>query len=80
MITSKEFIKAVFDATAAEFRKAGWTMHSSNIFAVDLSPDAYGCIGLNKAIGRGEGILEINPVVSVGREIGVRTSDITNEA
>ncbi len=66
MTISKQFIKAVFEVATVEFCKAGWTKLKSNVFAVDLSPDAYGCVSLNKAIGRGEGILEINPIVGVG--------------
>ncbi len=66
MKVSIEFIKSVFKVLTVEFREAGWTKHKPNMFAVDLSPDAYGCVGLNKAIGGGEGIVEINPVIGVG--------------
>jgi hypothetical protein len=59
------FIKRVFQLADAEFRKAGWTKRKHG-FSVDLSEDIYGRVGLNKAIGRGNGILEINPIVGVG--------------
>jgi hypothetical protein len=63
---SKDFIKDVFAAATAELQKAGWAKKRPNIFAEDLSDDAYGRVGLNKAIGRGNGVLEINPIVGVG--------------
>ena len=67
MITaSKAFIKKVFDFADAEFRTAGWTKRNLDIFSIDLSQDSYGRVGLNKALGRGNGILEINPIVGVG--------------
>ena len=66
MVTaSKEFIKRVFELANNEFCKVGWTKRKSG-FSADLSEDIYGVIGLNKAIGRGNGILEINPIVGVG--------------
>jgi hypothetical protein len=64
---SKEFITRVLEIAAAEFCKAGWTKRK-NGFSLDLSEDIYGVVGLNKAIGRGNGILEINPVVGVGSQ------------
>jgi hypothetical protein len=66
MAVSKGFIKSVFDVAALEFGMAGWTKRKTNIVSLDLSPEAYGCVGLNKAVGHLEPILEINPVVSVG--------------
>ena len=67
MATASEgFIKGVFELADAEFRKAGWTKRKPDIFSQDLSEDGYGRVGLNKAIGRGNGILEINPIVGVG--------------
>jgi hypothetical protein len=63
---SKGFIKKVFELADVEFRKAGWIKRDSGIFSLDLSEDIYGWVGLNKAIRRGNGILEINPVVGVG--------------
>jgi hypothetical protein len=62
---SKALIKRVFDLAHAEFLGAGWTKLESGIFSFDLSEDSYGCVGLNKVIGR-NGILEINPIVGVG--------------
>lgn len=67
MVTpSKVFIKRVFELADTEFRKAGWTKRKPDVFSFDLSGDIYGRVGLNKAVGRGDGILEINPIVGVG--------------
>jgi hypothetical protein len=63
---SKAFIKRVFELADAEFCKAGWKKRKTDIFSFDLSEDIYGRVGLNKAVGRGDGILEINPIVGVG--------------
>jgi len=63
---SKDFIKNVFDVATLELGKAGWAKRKPDIFSVDLSDDVYGRVGLNKAIGRGNGVLEINPIVGVG--------------
>jgi hypothetical protein len=62
---SKEFIKKVFEIAAAELCKEGWTKRK-NGFSVDLSEDIYRVVGLNKSIGRGDGLLEINPIIGVG--------------
>ncbi len=67
MKASPRFIKDVFQLVAAALHSAGWTKRKSNIFSLDLSEEAYGCVGLNKALYRG-GILQINPVVSVGNK------------
>lgn len=64
--TSKEFIKAVLDLINVEFQAAGWVKRKPGMFSVNLSADNYGWVGLNMAIGRGNGILEINPMICVG--------------
>lgn len=65
-VASKQLIKSVFGLADAEFRKAGWTRRKPGIFSLGLSEDIYGRVGLNRAIGRGQGILEVNPIVGVG--------------
>jgi hypothetical protein len=65
MSVSPQFVKNVFEAIASAFANAGWEKRKAGILSVDLSDDAYGCVGLNKALYQG-GILEVNPVVSVG--------------
>ena len=65
MNASPNFVKDVFKLATTALCEAGWTKRKSDIFSCDLSQDAYGCVGLNKALYRG-GILQINPVVSVG--------------
>ena len=68
MPTSKELIKELFTLVTREFQQAGWVRRKPtiNVYSTDLSVDAYGWVGLNRAVLRGQGIVEINPVVGVG--------------
>ena len=63
---SKGLIRRVFELADVEFQQTGWTRRKPDAFSLDLSGDIYGRVGLNKAVGRGKGILEINPIIGVG--------------
>ena len=43
----------------------GFQKRQSAILTIPLDADSFGWIGLNRATGRGSGVLEINPVVGI---------------
>jgi hypothetical protein len=66
MAAPKEFSKIILALVGAKLGSHGWAARKPGMFSLDLSTDVYGWIGLNKAVGRGREILEINPIVGVG--------------
>lgn len=65
MIASKELIKRVFALITAQGQRAGWRKRERGIFSVDVSYEVFGSVSLNTAIGRGQGVYEVNPIVGV---------------
>ncbi len=53
-------------ALARELLEAqGWRKRSGEIYTLNLANDVIGWLGLNRAVGRGEPWMEINPVIGV---------------
>jgi hypothetical protein len=65
MTPSKRFIKTVLEAVATELQRSDWVRRKHG-YSTHLSDDIYGFIGLNRAVGHGDRILELNPIVGVG--------------
>jgi hypothetical protein len=44
---------------------AGFRKRSGDVFTQAVAPDVLGWLGLNRAVSRGDGLLEVNPVVGI---------------
>jgi hypothetical protein len=63
--TSNDFTKAVLREVDQRLHDVGFERRRPRILVRDSGEDVLGTVGLNVAIRRGGGILEINPVVGV---------------
>lgn len=58
-------IAEVVNACRERLGDMGFKKRSGEIFTMDVADDALGWLGLNRAVGRRDGLLEMNPVVGV---------------
>lgn len=56
-------ITEVSRAAASQLAGLGFRKRSGDVFTRNVTDDLLGWIGLNRAVARGDGILEINPVI-----------------
>jgi hypothetical protein len=66
---SRKPIAEVVAACRDRLGAAGFKKRSGEIFTVDVADDVLGWLGLNRAVGRSDGLLEINPVVGVRHQV-----------
>jgi len=64
-MNASEFTKTVFGLVQERLVTIGFRKRKQGISSLPASEDVLGLVGLNKALARGLGILEINPVVGV---------------
>ena len=77
---TKALMTKIREAGNLHFRRLGYRKRSGEIFTLDLTADAIGWLGLNKAVRRREGVVEINPVVGVRHQVAERLlADIQRE-
>ncbi|MCZ6679047.1 MAG: hypothetical protein O7E52_17575 [Candidatus Poribacteria bacterium] len=62
---SRQLISEVMDTAQRELRKSGMRKRKGGIYTCQLNQETLGWVGLNRAVGRGDGLLEINPVIGV---------------
>jgi hypothetical protein len=58
-------IRETETAVRAQLERVGFRKRSGWIFTVSMAPDVLGWLGLNRAVGRPEPVLEVNPVVGI---------------
>jgi hypothetical protein len=64
MTFSKDFVAHVFGLAAEQLARTGFQKRKADIFTVAVNDEAFGWLGLNKALYRG-GVLQLNPVVGI---------------
>ena len=65
MVQARKPIAEVVAACRDRLGAVGFKKRAGEIFTVDVADEVLGWLGLNRAVGRGDGLLEINPVVGV---------------
>ena len=77
---SKDFTKRVRGTVQKALGVLGFQKRKAGILTLSVTPIVVGSVGLNVAIGRGAGILEINPVVGVrNQEIERLVAELVKE-
>jgi hypothetical protein len=64
-VARSELIKRVNTQADIELARVGMTRRKEGIYTRELGDDHVGWLGLNRAVHRGDGALELNPVVGV---------------
>lgn len=65
MVTSAGLVAEVVEACRERLEHVDFQPRSGDIFTRPAVDDVLGWLGLNRAVGRGDGLVEINPVVGV---------------
>jgi hypothetical protein len=65
---SRKPIDKAVTACRDRLAAAGFKKRSGEIFTIDVADDVLGWLGLNRAVGRSDAALEVNPVVGVRHE------------
>ncbi len=69
MRASKELIKEVTTLARDELLARGYEERSDGIFTLDIAAEVNGWIGLNRAVNRGDGQLEIHPFIGIRHQL-----------
>ena len=65
MVTSAGLVAEVRAVCRERLVSAGFRARSGDIFTRPVTGDVLAWLGLNRAVGRGDGLVEVNPVVGV---------------
>jgi ABC-type branched-subunit amino acid transport system ATPase component len=57
------------EAWRAALGSAGFRKRSGDVYTRQVAEDVLGWLGLNRAVNRGDGLLEVNPVVGVRHQV-----------
>lgn len=64
-LASRTLISQVMALARYELGKTGFQKRSGEIYTFEVQKGVLGWIGLNRAVARGDGVLEINPIIGV---------------
>ena len=80
MVVRSGLVAEARAAWIAALAAVGWKKRAGDVFTRVLTGDAIGWLGLNTAVGRSDGLLEVNPVLGV-RHQGVEhlVAELTQE-
>jgi len=69
MVVRRGLVAEAGEAWRTALVSAGFRKRSGDVFTRQVAADVLGWLGLNRAVSRGDGLLEVNPVVGVRHQV-----------